>query len=47
MSTCYEHLRKKRNPIKDAEVFVRLENYFRSLENNTLDEYHNKRGRKK
>jgi len=30
---------------KDGETFHRLENYFRSLEENTLNEYHKKRGR--
>jgi hypothetical protein len=39
--TCYEHLRKKNN--QDKETFNKLHSYFRALENNKLDEYHDYR----
>ena len=44
MTTCYEYLRKKTQ--KDQEIFHRLNSYFISLENDDLENYHKKRGRK-
>ena len=44
MTTCYEHLRKKTD--EDKEMFKRLENYLRAIEDNKVDEYHNKHNRK-
>jgi hypothetical protein len=43
MSTCYEHLRKG----KEQNDYNRLQNYFHAIENNQVDEYHKKHGRKK
>ena len=43
MTTCYEYIRKQH---QDKKMFDRLENYFKAVDNNTVDEYHNKRKRK-
>ena len=39
--TCYEHLRKK-----PTDTYNRLKNYFDALENNQLEQYHKRHGRK-
>jgi len=41
--TCYEHLRK---PEKDIKDFERLQGYFRAIEEDKIDEYHKKHGRR-
>lgn len=43
MSTCYENLRKHDS---DPELFKRLENYLRAIDEDKVDEYHNKRNHK-
>ena len=43
--TCYEHLRKKN--IQDKETYHKLQSYFHALKNNKLDEYHDRREKKK
>lgn len=41
--TCYEHLRNKD---KDKqETYSKLENYFRAIDEDKVDEYHKQRGR--
>ena len=40
--TCYEHLRNKD---KDKETYKKLENYFRAINEDKVEEYHKKRGR--
>jgi len=40
--TCYEHLRTK----KESSEYHRLQSYFNAIDNNTVEEYHNKHGRK-
>ena len=42
--TCYEHLRN--NDKDKKKVFDKLTNYFRAIDNDTVEEYHHKRGRK-
>jgi hypothetical protein len=44
MTTCYEYIRKKNND--DKQVFNRLENYFKAIQDDTVDDYHNKHKRK-
>ena len=44
MSTCYEYIRKKTD--EDKQLFKRLENYLKSVENNTTEKYHDEHGRK-
>jgi hypothetical protein len=44
MTTCYEYIRKQQH--QNKEVFDRLENYFKAIDNNTVDEYYNKHKRK-
>lgn len=41
--TCYENLRKH---IEGRENFDRLQSYFNAMENNKLDEYHDKHHRR-
>ena len=43
--TCYEHLRKNNN--QDKETFNKLQSYFHALENDKLDEYHDRREQRK
>ena len=45
MSTCYEYIRKKTD--EDKQLFKRLKNYLRAIEDDKLDEYHDKRNHKK
>lgn len=42
--SCYENLRK---PVDDdkEKTFKKLENYFRAIEQDKVDEYHKQRGR--
>ena len=42
MTTCYEYLRQKN---QNDRFYHRLDNYFKALENDKLEEYHQKRGR--
>ena len=42
--TCYEHLRKPKD-IDKEKTFKKLENYFRAIEQDKIEEYHKKRGR--
>ena len=44
MSTCMEYIRKKNN--QNKEVFNRLENYFKALQDDTVEDYHDKHNRK-
>ena len=43
--TCYERLRKKDSEERGGD-FHRLNSYFHALENNKLDEYHDRREQK-
>lgn len=43
--TCSERLRKRTE--KNNETFHRLTGYFRALEDNKLEEYHNRQDKKK
>jgi len=38
--TCYENLRKNSS---DPELFKRLENYLRAVDDDKVEEYHDKR----
>jgi len=38
--TCYEYLRKKNK--EHGQEFKRLQGYFKALENNNTDKYHDK-----
>ena len=44
MSSCYEYIRSKTE--EDKQVFCRLENYFKAVDEDKVDEYHDKRKRK-
>ena len=44
MSTCYERMRKKLD--NTGGYYKRLDSYFQALENNKINEYHNKHGRR-
>jgi len=41
--TCYENLRKNSS---DPELFKRLENYLRAVDDDKVEEYHNEHKRK-
>jgi len=43
MGTCYEHLRKE----KTFEDYKRLSAYFRAIDEDKVEEYHNERKHKK
>ena len=40
MTTCYEYIRKQQH--QNKEVFNRLENYFKAIEEDKVEEYHDK-----
>ena len=42
--SCYECLRKKTE--QEYENYVRLKSYFNAIENNKVEEYHKKHGRR-
>jgi hypothetical protein len=44
MTTCYEYIRKKND--EDHKMFNRLTNYFKAIEDDKINEYHDKRNRK-
>jgi hypothetical protein len=42
--TCYENLRRPKDPDKE-KTFKKLENYFRAIDDDKVEEYHKMRGR--
>jgi len=44
MATCYERLRKK--SLSEQNQFKRLESYFNAVDEDKVDEYHNKHNRR-
>jgi len=44
MATCYEQLRQGK---KKDDTFKRLNGYFQALEENKLDEYHDRQDKRK